>query len=435
MRKCSASLLNNKFEARNTKEYSFKTIVSKYFYTAKSLKGKSKSGTREARDEHQLARILREEGYVLISAVVEEKREKRMSLENWWQLIPFLGKVSLKEKMMFARNLQVMISAGVSLPKTLQTLSSQSQNRRFKKALLKIADEIVKGKSFSEALSEYPDVFSNLFCSVVKVGEESGTLEKNLGILVRQMERENDLRTKIKGAMMYPAVIIAAMMGIGVLMLVMVVPKLAETFNELKVELPFTTKIVIALGTFLSEKWYLAILLVFILIIAVRFILKTKSGKKTWDIFSLKIPVISNLIKKTNAAYMLRTLSSLIAAGTPLVRALQIVSGTLNNYYFRQALVESIEKVKKGQRLSEALRPCRELYPLTVIQMMEVGEETGQTSEILQKLADFYEEEVTNVTKNLASIIEPVIMLLIGGAVGFFAISMVQPMYAMLGAM
>ncbi len=406
-----------------------------YFYTAKSLKGESKSGTREAKDEHQLARILRQEGYILISAVSEEKKERKISWAGLRQLIPFWGKVSLKDKMVFARNLQVMISAGVSLPKALQTLSSQSQNRRFKRALLEIADDIVKGKSFSEALSEYPDIFSNLFCNVVKVGEESGALEENLGILVRQMERENDLRTKIKGAMMYPAVVILAMIGIGVLMLVMVVPRLAETFKELEVELPFTTKIVITLGTFLAEKWYLAILFIFVFIIATRFILRTGPGKKTWDAFSLRIPVISTLIKKTNAAYTVRTLSSLISAGTPLVSSLQIVSETLDNFHFRQALAESIEKIKRGQKLSEALQPYRELYPLTVIQMMEVGEETGQTSEILQKLADFYEEEVSNATKNLASIIEPVLMLLIGGVVGFFAISMVQPIYSMMGSL
>jgi type IV pilus assembly protein PilC len=408
--------------------------MPRYFFTARSQKGQPYSGTREAKDKHQLARILRQEGYVLISAVIEQKKKKKLSLESWQELVPLLGKVSLKEKMMFARNLQVMISAGVSLPKALQTLSEQSKNRKFKKTLLKIADGIIKGKSFSSALAEYPDIFSNLFCNVVKVGEESGALEENLGILVRQMERENDLKTKIKGAMMYPAVIIIAMIGIGILMLVMVVPKLAETFEELEVELPLTTKIVIGLGTFLTEKWYLVILLVFVLIIIVRLILRTKIGKMGLDTFNLKIPVISTLIKKTNAAYTVRTLSSLISAGTPLVRALQIVSETLNNFYFRQALTESIEKVKRGQKLSEALRPYQELYPLTVIQMIEVGEETGQTSEVLQKLADFYEEEVANATKNLASVIEPVIMLLIGGAVGFFAISMVQPIYSMMGS-
>jgi len=212
----------------------------------------------------------------------------------------------------------------------------------------------------------------------------------------------------------------------------MVVPKLAQTFEELEVELPFTTRLVIGLGAFLAEKWYLAILIVFIFIIAVRLILRTKAGERGLDTLTLRMPVISTLVKKTNAAYTIRTLSSLIAAGTPLVKSLQIVSETIDNFYFRQSLVESIEKVKKGQKLSEALRSHRELYPLTVIQMIEVGEETGETVEILRKLADFYEEEVTNTTKNLASVIEPILMLLIGGAVGFFAVSMLQPMDSML---
>ena len=407
--------------------------MPRYFFTAKSKKGEPYSGSREAKDERQLARILRQEGYILISAAPEEEKKEK-PWARWQRLIPFLDKVSLKEKMMFARNLQLMVSAGVSLPKALQSLSQQSQSRKFKKTLLNISDQIIKGESFSDALAKHPDIFPHLFYNMVKIGEESGTLEKNLGIAARQMERENDLKSKIKGAMMYPAVIISAMIGIGILMLVMVVPKLAQTFQELEIELPLTTRIVIGLGRFLSEKWYLVILFVFAWAAAFRFILKTKAGKRAWDAFSLRVPVISTLVKRTNAAYTVRTLSSLIAAGTPLLTALRIVAGTLNNFYFKQALTQSIEKVKKGQKFSQALKPYQDLYSVAVIQMIEVGEETGQTSEVLQKLADFYEEEVANATKNLASVIEPVIMLLIGGVVGFFAVSMVQPIYSIMSS-
>lgn len=405
--------------------------MPKYFYTAKSLKGEDRSGTLEAKDKSELARVLRQEGYVLISASLEGEEIKRKKFKI---SLPFLGRVSLTEKMMFTKNLQVMIAAGISLPRTLGILALQTKSKKFEKALFNVAEEITRGKSFSDSLQKHPDIFSELFISMVKVGEEAGTLEEVLKTLTQQMEREYELKSKIKGAMIYPAVIICAMIGIGFLMLVMVVPKLAETFRDLNVELPPTTKLVISFGTFLAEKWFFGILIVIGLFFVFRIILKTKRGKRMVDFLSLKIPIISPIIRKTNSAYTVRTLSSLFASGVPIVRTLEIVSAALGNIYFREAIAESAEKVRKGSKLSEALKAYQDIYPSIIIQMIEVGEETGETSEVLGKLADFFETEVGNATKNLSAVIEPVLMLIIGAMVGFFAISMIQPMYSMLGA-
>jgi type IV pilus assembly protein PilC len=404
--------------------------VPRYLYVAKSFQGETKSGILEAPDENQLARVLRQEGYVLISAEAEGvPKEKKFEIS-----LPFSRGVSLSEKMIFTRNLQVMISAGVSLPRALSILSLQSKSKKFKGILKDIENQIMKGKSFSESLAKYPEVFPEIMKSMIKVGEQAGTLEDVLKTLTRQMEREHELRSKITGAMIYPAVIICAMIGIGILMLITVIPKLAETFEELNVDLPATTRFVISLGTFLAQKWYAAIFLIFIFVLIFRFVLKTKSGKKSMDFLTLKIPIVSGIIRKTNAAFTVRTLSSLIISGVPIVQALEIVSGTLGNSYFRNAITDAAEKVRKGAKLSEAMKPYDKLYPILVIQMIEVGEETGETSSILEKLADFFEEEVTNATKNLSSVIEPVLMLVIGGVVGFFAVSMIQPMYSMLGS-
>lgn len=403
--------------------------MPKYFYTAKSFSGEGKTGTLEAKDEYQLARILRQEGYILVSAKLTEAEKKKIEIS-----LPFFGGVSLTEKMMFTRNLRIMISAGISLPRALETLASQSKSKKFKKSLLDIANQITKGESFSDSLSAYSDIFPDLFVSMVKVGEEAGTLEDVLNVLTNQMEREYELKSRITGAMIYPAVIISAMIGIGILMLVLVIPKLAETFRELNIELPPTTRFVIFLGNFLAQKWYFVILIVFVLFVLMKIILKTKAGKRIVDFLFLKIPVISPIIRKTNSAYTVRTLSSLITSGVPIVRSLEIISGAVGNVYFKEAMTDASEKVKRGSKLSEALRPYKGLYPQTVIQMLEVGEETGETSTILAKLADFYEEEVAATTKNLSSVIEPILMLLIGAAVGFFAISVFQPIYGMLGA-
>lgn len=399
----------------------------RYSYIAKSLTGEEETGTLEAKDTQQLAKILKTQGFILVKATPEEVKKRKLDLS-----IPFLGGVSLTEKMMFAKNLEVMLNAGLSLPRALETLSEQTTNKKFKKALFETKERIVKGESFSEALKDYPSIFSELFQSMIKVGEESGTLDKSLKSISQQMEREHELQSKIKGALIYPAVIIVAMLSIGVLMLVMVIPKLAETFKELGVELPVTTRLVIALGVFLAERWYLV--LIFFLLSPVLFvwIQRIKIIKKAFDKFSLKLPVISLLIQKSNCANTTRTLSSLISAGVPIVKSLEIVSGSLGNFYYKNAISQAAEKVRKGEKLSEAIKPYQGLYPLIVIQMIQIGEETGETSSILGRLADFFEEEVSNATKNLASIIEPVLMLLIGAAVGFFAISMVQPMYSML---
>jgi len=224
------------------------------------------------------------------------------------------------------------------------------------------------------------------------------------------------------------------MLGIGILMLILVVPKLSKLFDELKIPLPLTTRVVVALGNFLNSFWYLIPLVVILIIFLFRFILQTKTGKLVLDTVVLKTPLISPLIKKTNAANTVRTLSSLVSAGVPIVRSLEIVSGALGNIYYKRAIMEAADQVRKGKKLGDVLKKYDNIYPILVIQMIAVGEETGETSSILEKLADFFEDEVANATKNISSVIEPILMLIIGAAVGFFAISMIQPMYSMLGA-
>ena len=402
--------------------------MPRYSYIAKSLDGRKHSDTLEAKNERELAKILRREGYILIKAESEEKKHKKKLAIS----IPLFNKVKLVDKMMFARNLRVMVAAGVSLPRALKILADQTQSKKFNKALLNTSEEIIKGRSFSVALSKHPTIFSELFVSMVKVGEEAGTLEEVLRVLTDQMEKDHEIRSKIKGAMVYPLVIILAMIIIGILMMIMVIPKLAQVFADLEIELPITTRAMIATSFFLSKFWYLLPIAVLAFLFLARISLKTKTGKLTIDTLVLKIPIIASIIKKTNTAYTARTLSSLIVAGVPIVRSLKVVSRTLGNIYYKEALLKAAEQVEKGNKLAVVLGQYEKIYPTLFIQMIEIGEETGETSHILEKLADFYEDEVTNATKNLSAIIEPVLMLIVGAAVGFFANSMIQPMYSML---
>lgn len=403
-----------------------------YLYTAITAAGEKVSGSEVAQDERHLARILQGKGYVLTTAKTEQA-QKRL-----WLSLSSLGRlrgVSLTDKLLFCRNLQVMVGAGIPLPKALDILSVQARNGGFRKILLDVKKRVVEGQSLSEAMHAYPDVFPDLFTNMIKVGEESGTLEQVLEQLTLQLERSYELRSKVVGAFMYPSVVVCAMIGVGALMLVVVVPKLADTFRDLGVPLPLTTRVVIIAGTFFASYWY-AVLPVFLVLLALAFrFIKTKPGKRVFDAFILRVPVLGGIIRKANAALMTRTLSSLIAAGVPIVRSLEITSHVVGNMYFQDSIAICAQKVGKGERLSASLKEYGRLYSVVVIQMVEVGEETGETGHILAKLAEFYEEEVSQVTKNLTSIIEPILMLVIGAVVGFFAISMIQPMYGMLSAL
>lgn len=401
-----------------------------YHYTAVSKQGEYLSGEEAAKDEHELARALREKGYILAQATVQVKKKQNFLS---FQLFSGLFGVSLAEKLMFMRNLKVMVTSGIALPKTLEVLSLQAKSRKLKVALQEMRQQILKGQQLSDAMAAFPAIFPDLFSNMIRTGEESGTLENVLSQLTLQLEREHDLRSKIQGALIYPAVIVTAMFGIGILMLVLVVPNLAATFEELGVSLPASTRAVISFAEFLVNFWYLAILLVVGLGIAGYQALRTTTGKDIMDTVLLRAPIVGPIVKKVNTAFFARTMSSLIGAGIPIVRSLEVTATVLPNVHFKKVLRKGAQEMRKGVKLSDVLGSYTDLYPLVLVQMIQVGEETGQTSDLLAKLADFFEEEVSNITKNLASIIEPVLMLLIGAVVGFFAVSMIQPMYSMLG--
>jgi len=314
-------------------------------------------------------------------------------------------------------------------------LAIQTKNKHFKKVLDEMKEDIIKGTALSVAVAKYPKIFPEIYCSMLKVGEETGKMQEILGILAIQLERNYKLRSKVRGAMVYPSVIIGVMILIGIIMLVKVVPQLSETFIELGIDLPLMTRFVIALGNFFVVYWYIVILLLAGIPFLIIALAKSKSGKRFLDNFFLRIPVISSLFKKINCAYTSLALSAMINGGVPIVTALKISSGAVNNVYFKEALNVSAEEVQKGKKLSAAMSVFPNLYPQLFLQMLKIGEETGRTSDMLAKLADFFEEEVNNITQNLSSIIEPVLLVIIGAAVGFFAIAMVQPMYSIMQGM
>jgi len=400
----------------------------KAFYTAKDYSGNLKSGEVNVKDERELANQLKTEGFSLTSFKEVGAGKKGLS---------FLSKInfstiSVKEKMIFTQNLSVMISSGLPLSKAIGNLADQTRNKRLIRILRETQEDIQKGNTFADSLTKYPSVFNELFVNMIRVGETSGNLEEVLNILAEQLEKEHELISKVRGALIYPAVILVAMVGIGIIMMIYVVPQITSVFSQLNATLPATTQFIIALSNALRSKYILIIIAFAAFLIILKVFLSTNIGKQTLGFLVLKTPAIKNIVVKINCARFARIYSSLLKSGVPVVETLNILSRTLTNFYYKNAMKEAAENVQKGINLSKVLYKKTKIFPILVPQMVEVGEETGKTEAVLLKLAQFYEEEVNQITKNLSSIIEPMLMLIIGSAVGFFAVSILQPMYSVL---
>jgi len=388
---------------------------------------------REAVDRFTLARDLRDEGWVLIVAKDISKMKKswlgKLSLGSM-----FAGRINLKDKILFVNNLGAMVGAGLPLSRALAAISRQTKKKVLKSMLEAIGVRIGQGESLSRALSQYPETWPEIFTAMIGVAEESGKLPETLKTLGDQLSKTYDLKRKVKGAMIYPAVIITAIIIVGVLMLIFLIPILAATFAEIKVELPLSTRVVIGISNLLADHYLIFIVLVLGLGLGVWRFAKTKIGSRLLDQIIMKLPVIGELNKKYNSATIMRTVSSLIGAGVSLVESLTITQKVAGNVFYQEALVLATEKVQKGVTLSSIFNEHEYLFPIFVGEMTMVGEETGKLPEMLLRGAVFYEEDIDQATKNLSTIIEPVLMILIGIAVGFFAVSMLGPMYSLSSA-
>jgi type IV pilus assembly protein PilC len=406
--------------------------MPKYIYTAKSYDGQTKGGEAIARDEKVLATQLRGEGFLVTSIALVTEQQLAGSAKP--KFLDIFNSVPLKEKMVFARNLSVMITSGLTVSRAVSNLALQVEHKGFKKILEDIFDEMQSGKTLSEGFAKYPGVFGDLFINMVRVGEVAGNLDEVLKIVAVQLEKEHNLTGKVKGAMIYPAVIISVMLVIGVLMLTYVLPQMLGVFKEMGAELPPMTKFLILISDTMRNN-SLGVAVSFIgLAIFLRFFLRREVGKKALSYFTVHVPIFSPIVKQVNCARFARIFSSLLKSGVSSIEALKIISNTLPNYYYKQAFLLGAEEIQKGTPLSEILAKHQDIFPLLVSQIVQVGEETGKTDTVLVQLAEFYEDEVDQVTKNMSTIIEPILMVVIGGAVGFFAVAMLQPMYSMMGS-
>lgn len=396
----------------------------KFSYKARGISGGINTGLLDARDRDDAISVLKSQNLVPIA--LDEKKGISFNINI------FGGSVKLSEKILFTKNLSGMLRAGLSLSRALQVLSRQTTNKYLKTIIETLSQTIDKGGTFSDGLAKYPKVFSALFVAMVRAGEESGGLPKTLTEIGITLEKSYALNKKVKSAMMYPSIILGAIFLIGILMFIYVVPTLTKTFKDLGTELPASTKFVVGLSDLISNNIILLIAGIAALVGLVMLALRMPTTKRGIDWLVVRLPVIGTIVKEVNTARTTRTMSSLLGSGVSISRAISITKEVVQNVYYKKVLQEVEDVIQKGMPISSVFKAQTKLYPVMMGEMVEVGEETGNLGSMLLDVATFYEGEVDAKTKDLSTIIEPVLMIFIGAAVGFFAVSMLSPMYSIM---
>ncbi len=380
-------------------------------------------GTVDAASEMQAAEVLESHG--LLAVNFEAESGGLTFIDN---LLKRLSRISGKDMVIFFRQLSTLVNAQVRIVTALRILTRQVNSRKFRELIEDIASEVEGGKSLSEAMSEYSSVFPELYTSLIRAGEASGTLDKSLLYLADQIEKDYDLRNKIRGAMSYPIFIVVTMFVVGGLMMVFVLPQMTAVLRETGAELPLATKIIIAASDFTREYWYIVLGMLAAAGFALRQFIKNPSGHYLVDSLLIRIPAVGQFLKKIYLYRFSHHLSNLLAGGISIVKALQLISDIIGNWVYRDIFLEAASEVQTGRSLRQVLEQYPEIPPL-VYQMVEVGEETGDLQGILGKLAVFYDKEVDSGIASLTKLIEPVIMVILALAVGIMVAGILLPIY------
>lgn len=402
-------------------------------FTYKALrKGESEpyEGKLEAEDRFKVYEMVRKENAQVLS--VTESSSHKALFEN---LFSIFSRVSEGDKIILMRNLGSMITAGLTISRALNVMERQTKKAKLKEVLQSIQSDIQQGNALNIGMSKHPKVFSPLMIAMVKSGEESGSLADSCQIIADQNERVYELKKKVRGAMIYPSVILFVLITIGTLMMLYIVPTLSKTFKDLGTELPMSTQIIIKLSDFLVDYTLLSLGGFVLFIIAFMSFARTAFGKYFIETIVLRIPVIGTLVKETNSARTGRTLSSLLSSGVHVLHSLEITESVLQNKHYKDVLKKSREQVQKGDPMADVFVKEDTLYPPLVGELIAVGEETGNLPSMLQQIAVFYEKEVDQKTKNMSTIVEPILMLVVGAAVGYFALAMISPIYSVMDSM
>jgi type IV pilus assembly protein PilC len=396
--------------------------MSEFKYRAKTRDDRIVEGLIEAETESLAKAILAEQKLVIIA--LEEKRKRILNLTV------FSGSISRKDLVLFARQLSVMVGANVPIVNSLKTISEQTENAKLQNVISEIYVEVAAGTKLSDALARHPKYFDGFFINMLKSGETSGRLDEVLNYLADQLEKDFDLFRKVKGALMYPLVVVLGMIIAAIILMVYVIPKLVNVFTSMGVELPWTTKLLISTSDLFISYWWVLIILVIGGIVGIRGYLMTRVGQLTWSKIKLRIPIFGKLFQNIYILQITRSLSTLLVGGVDVVESLYIVRGVVQDLQYQDVVDKTILAVKDGQSIATVFLESK-IMPRIVSNMLVIGEQTGRLDFILDKIGDYYSKEIDNTTNNMTSLMEPIIMVVLGIGVGIMVSAIFLPLYTL----
>lgn len=396
-----------------------------YTYKARDNTGKPVRGTMEAATKEELISKLRKMGY-MTTQVTEAL--PGIKIESVFDNIMPIG---TEDMIIFYVQLSNMVNAGIPILSSLDTLNKQLENKRLKEAVGSVSRSVEGGESLSQAFSRHPRIFPKLFVNMVKAGEASGKLDMVSARYAEYFEHQTDLQQKIKGALFYPMILLVAGIAVTLFIVTFIIPQFARIFMKTGIALPIPTLILFKIGEWIKSFWYVAVLLVIVVWLGIRYYVKTEKGRLNFDRFKLKLPVIGPLHRKASISGFTRTLGTLVASGVPILESLDITREVVGNEVLGRVIGNARSSVEKGQALAEPLKISEE-FPPDAVQMISVGEETGNLDGMLNKIADFYDKSVGYTIKKLTTIIEPIFLVIMGAMVGFIMASMLLPIFDMI---
>ncbi|MDO8559776.1 MAG: type II secretion system F family protein [bacterium] len=395
--------------------------MPEYAYKAKTAENVTVSGLVQAATEDLAADSLRERGLTIVYL-------HEVSSSILGKSLDVLKRVSIRDVVVFSRQLAVLVSANVPLVQSLRILITQTPNRHLKVIVSEVADDVEAGTKFSVALAKHKRVFDAFYVNIIRSGETSGKLDEVLEYLANQLEKDYDLTSRIRGAMIYPVFILSGLVIVGFMMMTFVVPKITTILQESGAELPISTRLLIWVSDFLSNYWLLLLLGGIAGGIGLFFLIRTKEGRRTWDTVKLHVPIFGKLFQKIALVRFSRSLHTLIVGGVNLPQALAITADVVGNEVYRKVITDTIREVEDGNPIASVFLHSS-VVPFMVAQMLNVGEKTGRLDHVLEKMTNFYTREIDNVVRNLVSLIEPLVIGMMGIAVGLMVAAVILPLY------
>ncbi len=394
-------------------------------YKAATKDGKLSQGLLDAKDVNEAANYLRTKALIPINITRVDNK--------FWTKLPFIKKLKSSDLVLFTRQLSSMLSSGLTLFRSLEILKDQIENEQMVEVVTTVINDVQEGKTLSQAIEKHPEVFSPIYVSIIRAGEQSGLLDKVLSRLADNLEKQAKLKSTVKGALMYPAIVIILMVVVMAIMMIFVIPQLTVLYTNLNVDLPLPTKIVVGLSNFMIAAWPLLLLVGTVVIVGFRKWARTPDGKIVIDTTMLKLPVFGKLITQTILAEFSRTFGLLVGTGTLVVEALTETADTTGNVLFKNAIIDVSKQVEKGVTVGDAMA-YYPLFPPLLIQLVRIGEQTGKIDDTLVKASEYFEREVDQTVKTLTTAMEPFIMIVLGLGVAFLIISVITPIYSLISS-